>query len=153
MILTPSMRKYLIGLTCLLSALAFSYRAFCSDTIHLAAYYGDEQAVIKFLEQKPDPDARDSYGGTALHAAMFQNNIRIVQLLINNGYNVNAVGPRNGYTPVHDAAWSGNLAAIKLLVENDGDLTIKGFDGHTPLTKAREEGHNDVVAYLLSIQK
>lgn len=69
-----------------------AFQAYCADTIHLAAYHGNEQRVIELLKANPDPDDRDSYGGTALHAAMFQDNTRIVELLIDAGFDVNAVG-------------------------------------------------------------
>jgi len=147
------MKKYLVIVSCVLSALVLSYKALCNDSVHLAAYHGDEQKVIELLAFKPDPDARDSYGGTALHAAMFQDNIRIVQLLIDAGYDVNAVGPRNGYTPLHDAVWADNLAALKLLIANGGDLAIRGMDGNTPLDKARAEGKQAIAAYLMTFQK
>ncbi|MBC7006089.1 ankyrin repeat domain-containing protein [Photobacterium sp. BZF1] len=144
-------KKLLATLATAVIALTVSYGALCNDTIHLAAYHGDEAQVIELLKLNPNPDERDSYGGTALHAAMFQDNVQIVQLLIDAGYDVNAVGPRNGYTPLHDAVWGNNLPALKLLVENGGDVTIKGHDGNTPLTKAREEGKQDIVAYLESL--
>lgn len=137
-----------------LSALGISYKALCSDdTVNLAAYHGNEERVIELLAQHPDPDARDSSGGTALHAAMFQKNINVVKLLIDAGYDVNAIGPKNGYTPLHDAVWADNLPALKLLVENGGDLTIKGLDGNTPLEKARAEGKESIVSYLSSIKQ
>jgi len=144
-------KRVAIMATVLVAALTTSYQSFCSDTIHLAAYHGNQAQVIELLKQKPDPDARDSYGGTALHAAMFQDNIHIVQLLIDAGYDVNAIGPSNGYTPLHDAVWADNLPALKLLVKNGGDLTIKGHDGNTPLAKAKSEGKQDIVDYLESL--
>ncbi|WED23457.1 ankyrin repeat domain-containing protein [Vibrio sp. JC009] len=147
------MKKYLTIAAFLLSALGFSYQALCSDSIHLAAYHGNEEKVIELLASHPDPDARDSYGGTALHAAMFQNNTEIVRLLVDAGYDVNAVGPSNGYTPLHDAVWADNLPALKILVENGGDTRIKGLDGNTPLEKARKEGKDEIVVYLSKVQK
>lgn len=145
------MKKLIAIAVLFVSVLTVSYRAMSSDTIHLAAYHGSEAEVIELLKLNPNPDARDSYGGTALHAAMFQNNIKIVQLLIDAGFDVNAVGPRNGYTPLHDAVWANNLPALKLLVANGGDLTIKGHDGNTPLDKARAESKQTIVAYLESL--
>lgn len=146
------MKKYIAIAVLLVTALTVSYRAISSDTIHLAAYHGNEAKVIELLQLNPDPDARDSYGGTALHAAMFQDNVNIVQLLIDAGFDVNAVGPRNGYTPLHDAVWANNLPALKLLVANGGDLTIKGLDGNTPLDKARSENKQEILTYLESLK-
>ena len=146
------MKKTLSFLILIVATLSISFFAYSNDSIHLAAYKGNEQKVITLLKSKPDPDARDSFGGTALHAAMFQKNTNIVVLLIKAGYDVNAVGPRNGYTPLHDAVWADNLPALKILVENGGDLTIKGLDGNTPLEKAQAEGKTLIVEYLNSLK-
>ncbi|NOI79688.1 ankyrin repeat domain-containing protein [Vibrio tubiashii] len=145
------MKKLTIILSLLAVALTTAFHAFCADTLHLAAYHGNEAQVMELLKTNPDPDDRDSYGGTALHAAMFQDNTRIVELLIEAGFDVNAVGPRNGYTPLHDAVWGNNLPALKILVENGGDTSIKGLDGNTPLEKAMAENKPEIVAYLKSL--
>lgn len=123
------MKKLIVIFSLAAVAITAAFQAFCADTIHLAAY-----------------------NGTALHAAMFQDNMRIVELLIEAGYDVNAVGPRNGYTPLHDAVWANNLPALKILVANGGDITIKGKDGNTPLEKAFAEDKPEIVAYLQSLK-
>ncbi|HHF0518544.1 TPA: ankyrin repeat domain-containing protein [Vibrio alginolyticus] len=145
------MKKQLAIAVLFVTVLTVSYRAMSNDTIHLAAYHGNEVKVIELLKRNPDPDARDSYGGTALHSAIWQDNVKIVQLLIAAGFDVNAVGPRNGYTPLHDAVWANNLPALKLLVANGGDLTIKGHDGSTPLSKAKTENKQKIITYLESL--
>jgi ankyrin repeat protein len=118
------------------------------DALHKAANQGDEALVAKILKTKPDPDARDSYGGTALHAAMFQGNIKIVQMLINYGLDVNAIGSKNGYTPLHDAVWANNAAAARELLAHGANTGIKGKDGLTPLEKARQEGKTELIKVL-----
>ena len=122
--------------------------AYPKDALHKAANQGDEALVAKILKTKPDPDARDSYGGTALHAAMFQSNIKIVQMLINYGLDVNAIGPKNGYTPLHDAVWANNAAAARELLAHGANPGIKGKDGLTPLEKARQEGKTELIKVL-----
>lgn len=147
------MKKLIIMFSFFAVSMTAAFQVFCADTIHLAAYHGNEEQVIELLKANPDPDNRDSYGGTALHAAMFQDNLRIVELLVDAGFDVNAVGPRNGYTPLHDAVWGNNLLALKILVAKGGDVTIKGHDGRTPLEKAVAEGKSDIVAYLKSLEQ
>ncbi|USD62617.1 ankyrin repeat domain-containing protein [Vibrio sp. SCSIO 43140] len=147
------MKKLIVLFSILAAAMTAAFQVYCADTIHLAAYHGNEQRVIELLKANPDPDDRDSYGGTALHAAMFQENTRIVELLIDAGFDVNAVGPRNGYTPLHDAVWGNNLLALKILVENGGDISIKGKDGNTPLEKAIAENKPEIAAYLRSLEQ
>ena len=64
------------------------------------AYNGDTNKVRELLQKGVTPDERDSCRGTALHAAMFQKNMQIVKLLLQNGFNINAQGTQNGYTPL-----------------------------------------------------
>ena len=123
---------------------------YAKDELHKAAYDGNIEKVRDILKTNPDRDARDSFGGTALHAAMFQHNLEIVHLLIDYGLDVNARGPANGYTPLHDSVWAGNLEAAKILVEHGANLGVKGKDGLTPLDKARKEGKQEMVKYLES---
>ena len=121
-----------------------------SAELHKAAYSGDVSKVREILQKGVNPDDRDSFGGTALHAAMFQKNMEIVRLLIEYKFDVNAVGPKNGYTPLHDAVWADNLEAIKLLLAKGAKTTIKGKDGLTPYAKAKKEGKTDIVTYFES---
>ena len=121
---------------------------FADDRLHKAAHRGDIDAVRTLLADKPDPDERDSFGGTALHAAMFQDNPEIVELLLDSGLDPNAQGTSNGYTPLHDAVWADNLDAAMLLVEHGARIDIKADDGLTPLEKARKENKQEIAAYL-----
>jgi ankyrin repeat protein len=81
---------------------------------------------------------------------MFQKNMEIVRLLLEHKFDVNAVGPKNGYTPLHDAVWADNLEAIKLLLVKGAKTNIKGRDGLTPYAKAKKEGKTDIVTYFES---
>ncbi len=66
-------RKFLACIILLLPV-----RELFGEDLELAAYNGEKQKVIEILKQKPDPDHRDSFGGTALHAAMFQKDVSAV---------------------------------------------------------------------------
>ena len=116
-----------------------------SAEIHKAAYNGDINKVRELLKKGVNPDERDSFGGTALHAAMFQKNMEIVKLLLENQFDVNAVGPQNGYTPLHDAVWAENVEAVKLLLDKGAKTNIKGKDSLTPYGKAKKEGKKEIV--------
>jgi uncharacterized protein len=142
-------RSRIFGLALgLLTFLLMATTAFADDQLHKAAHAGDLAKVKTILSKGVNPDARDSYGGTALHAAMFQNNIEIVELLLANGFSPNAQGPRNGYTPLHDSVWANNIPAAKLLLARGAKLDIKGKDGMTPLEKAVAE-NKPAMAQLL----
>jgi ankyrin repeat protein len=129
-----------------LSTFAFGQSA----EIHQAAYHGDMNKVRELLQKGVKPDERDSFGGTALHAAMFQKSMEIVKLLLQYHFDINAQGTQNGYTPLHDAVWANNLEAIKLLLDEGAKTNLKGRDGLTPYGKAKKEGKTDIVQYFES---
>ena len=108
----------------------------------------DVEQVREILKGKPDLEARDSFGGVALHGAMFGKDIEIVKLLIDNGCDINVQGTSNGYTPLHDAVWANNVEAAKLLIEKGAKLDIEAKHGLTPLAKAEKEGKEEIAALL-----
>ena len=124
--------------------------ALSQQELHKAAYKGDIELVRKLLKNNPDPNERDTFGGTALHAAMFQKNVAVIQILIDHGFDVNVQGLSNGYTPLHDAVWANNLSAVKLLLKHGAKVDIKGKDGLTPYAKAKQEGRDEIVEYFNS---
>ena len=129
-----------------------SSSVFCQD-LELAAYNGDKQAVIKILESKPDPDHRDSFGGTALHGAMFQGDTSIILLLLEYGFDPNAKGTRNGYTPLHDAVWASNKEAAKILLEHGADPSIKNKDGLTAYEFAVKSNKQEIALVIKQISE
>jgi ankyrin repeat protein len=113
-----------------------------------AAYKGDVEMVKKILATRPDPSVRDACGGTALHDAIFQDNLEVIKLLLDYGFDINATVPSNGYTPLHYCVWAGNLPALKLLLAYQADKSIKAKDGLTPLEKATKDGKREFILAL-----
>jgi ankyrin repeat protein len=113
-----------------------------------AAYKGDVEMVRKILASGPDPNVRDAFGGTALHDAIFQDNLEVIRLLLNYGFDINATVPANGYTPLHYCVWANNLPALRLLLAYGADKTIKAKDGLTPVEKARKDGKRECLLEL-----
>jgi ankyrin repeat protein len=81
---------------------------------------------------------------------MFQKNMEIVKLLLEYRFDVNAVGPQNGYTPLHDAVWADNLEAVKILLNKGAQTNLKGKDGLTAYGKAKKEGRREILKYFES---
>ena len=129
---------------------SFPMAAFCEDGLHKAAHNGDLGLVRSILKNSVDPDARDSFGGTALHAAMFHKNTELIMLLIDYGFDVNAKGLSNGYTPLHDAVWANNLEAVRIVIDHGASTDIIAKDGITPYEIAKREGKKDIVSYMES---
>ena len=77
-------------------------------------------------------------GGTSLllHKAAGRGHKEIVELLIDEGADVNAKG-ENGWTSLHLAAGRGQKEIVKLLIAKSPDVNAKlelgEYKGHTPL--------------------
>ncbi len=142
------MIKSILLISLLVISILVPTAAFSEDTLHKAAYNGDIELVTKILQNSVNPDERDSFGGTALHAAMFQKKTEIITLLITHGFDVNAQGTSNGYTPLHDAVWANNLEAAKILIKHGARTDIRAKDGLTPYEKALKENKKEIAEYL-----
>jgi len=136
------------GIIGLLVTVLISITLFSEDSIQTVARKGKVEVLRECLEKSLDLDERNSFGGTALHAAMIQDNMEVVLLLVSNGFDINAQRSSNGYTPLHDAVCVNNIEAVKILVGMGADLTIKDIYGQTPYQKAKAEGKNDIVILL-----
>ncbi|MDR3200076.1 MAG: ankyrin repeat domain-containing protein [Spirochaetales bacterium] len=147
------------GLSVVIVLLITSFTVYCQsgndNPVIKAVASGDPVKVKSALESNRNinVDERDSYGGTALHGAMFIKNAEIVKLLIQHGYDVNAIGPRNGYTPLHDAIWANYPEGAKLLIVAGADAAIKNHDGLTPLELARKDGKKELIGILEQARK
>ena len=116
--------------------------------------------IIKFLISLPSIDLNrvdnKKYGFPPLSHALQMHRIDIVQLLLENGANVNAPSEneKNPYnTPLMIAAWNGwkgKLDEVKLLLENGACINQqdKG-NGFTALIKAAFKDNVEIVQYLL----
>jgi ankyrin repeat protein len=126
----------------------FSQEGYPAAAIINAAYKGDVEMVKKILATNPDPDVRNKFGATALHEAIWASNLEVIKLLLDYGFDVNAVVPSNGYTPLHYAVWLNKPDAVRLLIQYKADRNIKDKKNQTPLEKASKEGKRDLILAL-----
>ncbi|OHD53969.1 MAG: hypothetical protein A2Y33_12425 [Spirochaetes bacterium GWF1_51_8] len=96
---------------------------------------------------------------TALHWAVFENNIPAVKFLIENSAAVDAFSS-HGFTPLHIAAMTGNAAMIRLLLSAGADPFVKTLAiwdivpaGSFPADIARLYDHPDIVMLLVTAKK
>ena len=128
-----------------------SYKDYPPKAVLNATYMGDIEMLKDILKTNPDRDVRDSLGGTALHMAILFNNLDIIKFLLENGFDVNAVippdgyQPLRGYTPLHYCVWTNNVNAANLLLQFKADKNIKAADGMTPVEKATKEGKREML--------
>jgi ankyrin repeat protein len=126
----------------------FAQEDFSSTAILNAAYVGDVEMVKAILTTEPDPDVRDTFGATALHDAIFQADLEVIQLLLDYGFDVDAVVPSLGYTPLHYAVWLNKPQVIPLLLKYKANKEIKNKEGQTPIQMATKQGKREVIIAL-----
>ena len=102
-----------------------------NGSIQSAADGGDTEAVKDFLEGGIDVNANSKLG-TALHRAVLRGHMDIVDLLINNGANVN-LKSESGDTALHYAAKKNHIDIVEMLLKNGADINITGYRGLVPL--------------------
>ena len=117
--------------------------------VYYAAFCGFLDIVGKLLSEHPEHiSSWGGFFGTPLHAASRRNHLKIVQLLLKNGAEVNAPN-RSGWTPLHFASQRGHLEVGRLLFEHGADVNAKKDDLSTPLHLASANGHFELVQTLL----
>jgi ankyrin repeat protein len=87
-------------------------------------------------------------GLTALLAAIKEEYLEIVDLLIKSGANPNLAENDTGGTPLMYAAKLGYMEIVNLLLNAGADPTIQDIDGETALMKAKKCSKNEVVEIL-----
>ena len=109
-----------------------------------------QQAVTRdLLEQRVDVNAAQVDGMTALHWAVYHDDLKIAKLLVAAGADVKAKN-RYGVPPLSIACQNGNTAIVELLLETDADpnATLRGDE--TLLMTAARTGKLGPVKALLA---
>ena len=91
----------------------------------------------------------DSHGNTPLHWAAFQNQSRVVQLLLEFGADANAVAAPSGWTPLHDAAYANATDCIQILINAGANVNARATSGATPLCFSAQEDAAEATELLL----
>jgi hypothetical protein len=117
--------------------------------VHLAAYFGLEEAVNAVLSSKRDPDPTDSQGRTPLSYAAATGHEAVVRVLLEKGADVDAKERLFGRTALIAAVAGGHETVVRLLLEKGADPESKDSYSRTPLSWATQRGHEAVVRLLL----
>lgn len=123
-----------------------------NNLLHLAVEGGNPDLLALLLEQEGINInlARDVYGFTPLLMAANDNNVAMVEQLIDAGADLE-IGDDWGDTPVNIAAYYGSLEALQLLIERGAAVEVVNTNGNTALDHARNQGREEVEAFLLTI--
>ena len=108
----------------------------------------DAAAVQRLLQQKKDVNAAQVDGATALHWAVYNDDLETVDLLIRAGAVVK-VQNREGITPLAMASLYGNAPLIARLLKAGADAKETGMNGQTMLMLAARNGNPDAVKMLV----
>jgi uncharacterized protein len=113
-----------------------------------AAMTGDTAAVQKLIVQKADVNAPQIDGGTALHWAVYRDDLTLTDLLLQAKANVKAAN-RVGMTPLAMASLYGNPAMIDRLLKAGADAKELSQNGETTVMFAARNGHPAAVKLLI----
>jgi ankyrin repeat protein len=143
------MRRTPALLTVFFALVLFTSAASAAGSVADAAQKADVAAVRSFLQQKADVNQPQEDGTTALHWAVRQDNLELVNLLIGAGANVKAAN-RFGLTPLSVACLNGNPLTIEALLKAGADTnTALSEQGETPLMVAARTGNLNALNVLL----
>jgi len=109
--------------------------------------------IQKLIESGNDPINKkySIHDETMLHYVARYNWIQMVQYLIENGADVNALDGHIG-TPLHDAAGSGNMCVIKYLLDCGANKSHLNRENETAAEVARSRGYCEVAKYIESFE-
>jgi ankyrin repeat protein len=119
-----------------------------SSPIADAAMRGDQKAVATLLAQRADVNAPQADGATALHWAVYHDDLPMIERLLAGGARVNTAN-RHGATPLALACINGRAAAIARLLRAGADPNERGPNGETALMMASRTGAVDAMSVLL----
>jgi len=140
------MRRFYIALFVFLLAAA---GAAAESLVADAVMNRDVAALRALLQKKADVNAAQVDGSTALHWAVYHDNLQAADLLIAAGANVKAV-TREGVTPLSMATLYGSVPMVERLLKADADAKELGPNGETMLMFAARNGNPRLIQLFVA---
>lgn len=107
---------------------------------------GDE-ALVKalLLFESLDVNKSEARNVSPINLAAVRKNVKIIDMLIQHGADINQRTDKEGITPVYIACMQNNLDSVELFAKNRADLNIADFFGATPVCIAAENGYSALI--------
>ena len=116
----------------------------------VACFNGFTDIVRALLHAGANPRITDYLlKATPCHKAAFAGHPEPVKLLLEQGIvEIDAQGPYNGYTALHDGVWHGHADVVQVFLDAGVRMDFRGLDGQTPLELAVACGYDDIAARI-----
>jgi ankyrin len=109
---------------------------------------GDRVAALVLIERRADVNAPEADGTTALHWAVHNGDVELVDRLIRAGADARAKN-EYGATPMSEAAILGNAAILEALLKAGADVESPNADGQTALMVVARTGNVEAARVLI----
>lgn len=118
--------------------------------LHVAARDGHAEIVRELLQAGANPRLVDGLmKATPGHKAGYQGHAAAArELVAHGGFELDAQGPYNGFTALHDAVWRGHADTVRVFLDAGAQLDLRSHTGQTPLELATEYGYHDIAAMI-----
>lgn len=116
--------------------------------LHAVAETGSMHAALKLLSLGIDPNITTKDGVTPLMRAVECNQIKVAELLIKHGANINVKDPHGGLSLLHKAAKRNSCNMLELLITNGADLEQVSDKGNSALHVAAFHGSAEALDVL-----
>src|SRR5262245_36264469 len=110
---------------------------------------GDRAAVRALLQKKADVNAAQVDGSTAMHWAVYRNDVETADLLLAAGANVRAA-TREGVTALAMVSQQGQVAMAEKLLKGGADARERGPNGETMVMYAARSGNADLIRLFVN---
>jgi ankyrin repeat protein len=123
--------------------------ASAAEELIAATQRNDATVALAAIEDGVDVNGKAPDGTTALHWAVYRDNLALVERLIAAGADVSAAN-EFGSTPLAEAATVGNAAVINALLTAGAAVDAPGADGQTALMVVARSGNTDAARALIT---
>lgn len=120
-----------------------------SSVLHIVAQCSDLFGLLNILSKLAlDVDSNDEYGQTPLLIAIYMENWKAAELLLEIGASIEA-DKRGGYTPLLGAVKGGNEDILQQLLDRGANVNDADEDGYSALHLAVVERNPNIIRRLL----